>query len=147
MRAKDGHPQPGPADNAPFPRDLYEAPDEGLDHLGIQEVREADQSLGIRHSLAVDPPERAADQAAAHLALAFVEASMVDALEYQQSEQDGGWGPRSAPHGCQPTSRDSTRFLGRPAREKCLELALESTKRQVFPLSTVLFHDRGDMDA
>src|SRR2546426_9194379 len=53
--------------------------------------------FGVRDALAVDPAERAVDQAAPHLALALIEAPVVEMLEDQHSQDHRGGRPQSAP--------------------------------------------------
>ena len=47
---------------------------------------QADQRLGVRHPLAVDPAEGAVDQAAADFPLALGEAPVVEVLEDEHAE-------------------------------------------------------------
>jgi hypothetical protein len=66
------------------------------EHRLVQQVRQADQGLGVRNAFAVDPAEGAIDQAPAHLPLTLIEAPVVQMLEDQHPKHDIGGSPQSA---------------------------------------------------
>ena len=92
-------PQPATADDLLLAGDLHQPLQEALEHTGVDQPRQPDQCLGIRHPLAVDPTERSVHEAAAHLALAFVETPVVEVLQDQHTKDDVGRGaePAAAP--------------------------------------------------
>jgi hypothetical protein len=56
---------------------------QGLQRLGAEQVGEANQCLGIRDPLAIDPAEGSRDEAAADLTLAVVEAPVSEMLQQE----------------------------------------------------------------
>ena len=80
----------------PLPGDLHHALQRGLQGVGAQEVRQSDQGLRIRNTLAIDSAEGAVHEAASHLALAFVEAPVPEMFQ-QECAQDNSGGRAEPP--------------------------------------------------
>src|SRR6266478_7031615 len=60
--------------------------DDAMERLRPEQGGQADQCLGVRNPLAVDPAERAVDQAAADFPFALGEAPVEEVLEDQHPE-------------------------------------------------------------
>jgi len=90
-------PQPPAPDDLPLSAQRHQPGHHVLEHRGIEEVRQPDQRLGIRHPLAIDPAEGAVDQVPPHLALALVEAPVMQVLEDEHPQDHGGRRPQAAP--------------------------------------------------
>jgi len=84
-----------PLDDPALPPARHQLDQQFLEDRLVQQVRQADQRLGVRDALAVDSAEGAVDQASAHLALALIEAPIVQMLEDQHPEHDIGGCPQS----------------------------------------------------
>ena len=67
-----------------------------LQNIGVERVREPDERLGIRHSLAVDAAEGTVDQASSNFAFTLVEAPVVKMLQDQHPQHHLGRGARTA---------------------------------------------------
>jgi len=85
-----------PLNDSSLPSPHHQLGQQILENRLVQEVRQADQRLGVRDALAVDPAEGAVDQTPAHLPLALIEAPVVEMLQDQHSQDDGGRGPEVA---------------------------------------------------
>src|SRR5512144_3182453 len=82
------HAHPLAPDDAPFPADRHQALEHLLEYGPIQQMRKADERLGVRDALAVDPAEGAIHEAAAYFALTLVEAPVVEMFEHEDPEHD-----------------------------------------------------------
>ena len=88
-------PQPSAAGHAPPPGDLHQPLQEGLERVRLEELRQADERLGVRHALAIDAAEGPVDEAAPDLALALVEAPVAEMLEQEHAQDDGDGRPET----------------------------------------------------
>src|SRR2546427_5429403 len=68
-----------------------------LEHGFVQKTRQPDQRFRVRDAFAVDPAERAINQAPPHLSLTLIEAPVGEMLEDEHPQHDGGGRPQSAP--------------------------------------------------
>ncbi len=66
-----------------------------LQYIASQQMRETDERLGVRHSFAVDPAEGTVDQASPNLALALVEAPVVEVVQDKYPQHHLGRGART----------------------------------------------------
>ena len=92
VRLDDGgvHPQAPTSDDALSPPELHQPRQHVLEHGAVEEMRQPNQRLRIRHPLSVDAAERSVDQAAPHLTLALVETPVVEVLEYEHAQHHRG---------------------------------------------------------
>src|SRR2546425_370193 len=75
----------------------HQSREDVLEHGFLQKVRQPDQRLRVRDAFTVNAAERAIDQAAPDLPLAFIEAPVGEMLEDQHPQHDGGGRAQSAP--------------------------------------------------
>src|SRR3989449_272502 len=85
------------ADDAVLARQGHQAGEDVLEYRFVQQMRQPDQCLRVRNTFSVDPAERAIDQAAPDLSLAFIEAPVGEMLEDEHPQHDGGGRAQSAP--------------------------------------------------
>jgi hypothetical protein len=88
--------QAPPFDDPSLPPARHQLGQQILEDQFVEQVRQADQGLGVWGALAVDTAEGTVDQAPSHLPLALIEAPVVQMLEHQHPEHDVGRCPQSA---------------------------------------------------
>ena len=89
-------PEAPPRNDSPLPTPRHQLRQQILEDRRVKQLGQTDQRLGVRDALAVDSAEGPIDQAPAHLPLALIEAPVVQVLEDQHPQHDGGGGPQAA---------------------------------------------------
>src|SRR5437667_935176 len=85
-------PQAPPAYDPALTREGDQPLQQAVEHPRVDQVRETNEGLGVRHSLATDAAEGTVDEAAPDFPLAFVETPLREVLEDQHAQDHGGGG-------------------------------------------------------
>ena len=84
------HAQALAANHAPLTRHRGQAVEERLEQRRVEEVRQADERLGIGDPFTIDAAKRSVDEAAPYLSFTFVKAPLVEVLQDQHPENHFG---------------------------------------------------------